>query len=60
MGKKEKSHYDVGPTKPGQPSGALEHLWPIIVVSKWTKMTWPFYSHCEQLLAWFVSKSLLG
>lgn len=51
MGKKEKSNWDVGPTKPGQPTGALEHLWPISVVSRWTKMTQPSYPHCDLLLA---------
>lgn len=41
MRKKEKSNYDVGPTLVGQPTGALEHLCPIRVVSKWAKRTRP-------------------
>lgn len=39
MRKKKKSNYDVGSTPVGQPTGSLEHLCPIRVVSKWIKRT---------------------
>lgn len=51
MRKKEKSNYDVGPTLVGQPTGALEHLCPIRVVSKWAKRTRPVCPHSDQSLA---------